>query len=100
MSRFEAQVFTEKLAALKFCREEEKEGAVYFAEVEIPAPDAKLPSIALSEVYVVAVSEHAAKQALLDFLMPLKKWAKADRDSQYIEALEEAAKVNGPVSEE
>lgn len=82
MSRVETQVFTDKLAALRYSREQS--GQFFVASV---------PGEARQRVYVVAVSVHAAQLALVDYLMDVTKWSKRKQDEQYIEAMEaEAAK--------
>ena len=82
MSRVEAQVFTDKLAALRYSREQSGQ----FFAASVPGDERKV-------VYVVAVSLHAAQLALVDYLMDVTKWSKKNQDEQYIEALEaEAAK--------
>ena len=77
MSRVEEKVFTDKLAALRYNREQ---SAQFFA-ASVPGEERKV-------VYVVAVSLHAAQLALVDYLMDVTKWSKKKQDEQYIEALE------------
>ncbi len=82
MSRVEEKVFDDKLAALRYNREQSGQ---FFA--------ASVPGEEWKTVYVVAVSLHAAQLALVDYLMDVTKWSKKKQDEQYIEALEaEAAK--------
>ena len=78
MSRIEGRVFTDKLAALRYNREQ----AGQFFEATVPGEEPKT-------VYVVAVSLHAAQIALVAYLMDVNKWSKRKQDEQYIAALEE-----------
>jgi hypothetical protein len=77
MSRVEEKVFTDKLAALRYNREQS--GQFFVATVPGEQP---------KTVYVVAVSRHAAQIALVAYLMGLEKWTKKQQDEQYIAALE------------
>ena len=77
MSRFEEKVFTNKLEALRYNREQSGQ----FFEATVPGEEPKT-------VYVVAVSKHRAQIALVDYLMDVTKWSKRKQDEQYIEALE------------
>lgn len=82
MSKVEEKVFTDKLAALRYNREQSGQ---FFA--------ASVPGEERQVVYVVAVSQHRAQLILVDYLMDVTKWSKKKQDEQYIEALEaEAAK--------
>lgn len=84
MSRAEAKVFTDKLEALRYNREQ----SVQFFEATVPYKDEP------KKLYVVAISEHSAQLALVAYLMGVTKWPKRKQDEQYIEALEaEAAKA-------
>lgn len=78
MSRVEEKVFTDKLSALRYNREQ----SAQFFEATIPYKDEP------KDVYVVAVSKHRAQVALVDYLMALQKWPKKKQDEQYIAALE------------
>lgn len=78
---FEEKVFTEKLDALRYSREQSGQ----FFEATVPY--GKGPE----SVYIVAVSEHRAKLALVGYLMGLKKWPKKKQDEEYIAALEAEA---------
>lgn len=82
MSRFESQVFTDKLASLKYCRE--NDGKFYAATIPGKKPEL---------VFVVAVSQHQATLALVSYAMPLKQWNKKDQESNYINELEKAAEA-------
>lgn len=42
-------------------------------------------------LWVVAISEHQAKLAIIDYAYPMEKIAKKDRDSRYLDLLESAA---------
>ena len=77
MSRIEGRVFTDKLEALRYNREQS--GQFFVASV---------PGEERQRVYVVAVSLHRAQIALVDYLMDVTKWSKKKQDEQYIEALE------------
>lgn len=77
MSRVEVRVFTDRLAALRYNREQSGQ----FFEATVPGEEPKT-------VYVVAVSLHAAQLALVDYLMDVTKWTKKQQDEQYIAALE------------
>ena len=77
MSRVEERVFTDKLAALRYNREQSGQ----FFEATVPEKEPKT-------VYVVAVSLHRAQIALVDYLMDVTKWSKKKQDEQYIAALE------------
>jgi hypothetical protein len=77
MTRVEGKVFTDKLEALRYNREQAGE----FYEATIPGEEPKT-------VYVVAVSLHRAQVALVDYLMDVTKWPKRKQDVQYIAALE------------
>lgn len=79
MSRVEGQVFTDKLEALRHFRG----SAGKFFETSGVVEETRKP------LYVVAVSEHQAKLALVEYLMPLKKWDRKEMDRQYIAALED-----------
>lgn len=79
MSNVEAKVFTDKLEALRHVRS----SAGKFFETSGVVDTEKQP------LYVVAASEHQAKMALVEFLMPLKKWDRKTVDKQYIAALED-----------
>jgi len=43
------------------------------------------------DMWVVAVSDHQAKLALIDRIYPMEKCSKKDRDSRYLDLLESAA---------
>ena len=77
MSRVEEKVFDDKLAALRYNREQSGQ----FFAASVPGEERKV-------VYVVAVSLHAAQLALVDYLMDVTKWSKKKQDEQYIESLE------------
>ena len=79
MSRIEERVFTDKLTALRYNREQSGQ----FFEATIP-----LEMDEPQTVYVVAVSRHRAQIALVAYLMNVTKWSKKKQDEQYIEALE------------
>ena len=82
MSRVEEKVFTDRLAALRYNREQ---SAQFYA--------ATIPGEEPENVYVVAISLHRAQIALVAYLMGLTKWSKKQQDEAYIAALEaEAAK--------
>lgn len=84
MSRVEAKVFTDKLAALRYNREQ----SVEFYETTVPGEKPQT-------VYVVAISLHSAQLALVAYLMGVTKWPKKKQDEQYIASLEaEADKAN------
>ena len=76
MSRVEVRVFTDRLAALRYNREQ---AGQFFSAIAQQEP---------KTVYVVAVSLHAAQLALVDYLMDVTKWTKKQQDEQYIAALE------------
>lgn len=77
MSRFEGQVFSNRLAALRHNRLM----AGQFFVATVPGENPR-------SVYVVAVSLHAAQLALVDYLMGVTKWSKKKQDEQYIAELE------------
>ena len=77
MSRFAEQVFTDKLAALRYNRGQSGQ----FFEATVPGDEP-------TTVYVVAVSLHRAQLALVAYLMGVTKWSKRKQDDEYIEALE------------
>lgn len=80
----EEKVFTEKLEALRYNREQSGQ----FFEATVPY--GKGPQ----SLYIVAVSEHRAQLALVGYLMGLTKWPKKKQDEEYIAALEaEADKI-------
>lgn len=82
MSRFVERVFTDRLSALRYNREQ----CGQFFEATVPGEEPET-------VYVVAVSVHRARVALVIYLMSVEKWTKKKQDEQYIAALEaEAAK--------
>lgn len=84
MSRVEEKVFTERLAALRYNREQSGQ----FFEATVPYKDEP------KTLYIVAVSEHRAQIALVEHLMGLTKWTKKKQDEEYIAALE--AETNKP----
>lgn len=75
--RVEGRVFTDRLTALRYNREQ----AGQFFAASVPGEEPKI-------VYVVAVSLHAAQIALVAYLMDVNKWSKRKQDEQYIAALE------------
>lgn len=77
MSRVEEKVFTDKLAALRYNREQSGQ----FFEASVPGEEPKT-------VYVVAVSLHRAQITLVDYLMDVTKWSKKKQDEQYIASME------------
>ena len=85
MSRVEERVFSDKLAALRYNREQSGQ----FFEATVPYKEPK-------ELYIVAVSEHRAQIALVDYLMDVNKWSKKKQDEQYIAALEEESRKLSP----
>lgn len=86
MSRVEEKVFTDKLAALRYNREQ----AGQFFEATVPGEEPKT-------VYVVAISLHRAQMALVAYLMDVTKWSKKKQDEQYIDAME--AKIEKEVED-
>jgi len=78
MSRVEERVFTDKLIALRYNREQS--GQFFEATV----PEGENPR----QVYIVAVSLHSAQLALVDYLMDVTRWLKRKQDEQYIASLE------------
>lgn len=85
--RIEGRVFTDKLTALRYNREQSGQ----FFEATIPGvvgsvftEDEKNPI----KAYVVAISKHRAQIALVEYLMGVTKWSKKKQDDEYIEALE------------
>jgi hypothetical protein len=79
MSRVEERVFTDKLAALRYNREQA--GQFFVASVAyLDEPET---------LYVVAISEHRAQLSLVAYLMGVTKWSKKKQDEEYTAALEE-----------
>lgn len=77
MSRVEEQVFTDKLAALRYNRAQ----SAQFFSATVPGDEPK-------ELYIVAVSLHRAQMALVAHLMGPMKWTKKMQDEEYIASLE------------
>lgn len=50
------------------------------------------------DMWIVAVSEHQAKLALIDRVWPLKKCSKKDRDYRYLHLLESAVETQNTSS--
>ncbi len=50
-------------------------------------------------VWIVAVSDHQAKLAMVDRVWPMEKWAKRTRDSRYLDLLESAVEADKGTSE-
>lgn len=82
----EDKVFTDKLAALKYSRQNEG----MFFEANVPSTEAGEPAM---PIYIVALSEYRARLVLVDYLMPITKWAKKRQDDEYIAALEAEAEI-------
>ena len=78
MSRVEEKVFTDKLAALRYAREQVGQ----FFVASVPGDEGR------QRVYVVAISLHRAQIALVDYLMDVTKWSKKKQDVEYIAAME------------
>lgn len=76
----EEKVFTEKLEALRYNREQSGQ----FFEATVPYKEPKT-------LFIVAVSEHRAQLALVAYLMGVTKWPKKKQDEEYIAALEAEA---------
>lgn len=85
----EAKVFTDKLAALRYVRGTTSKFYETWCVLDEATETKNKP------LYVVAASEHQARLALVDFLMPLKKWNAKQQDREYIAALEAEADRNG-----
>lgn len=45
-------------------------------------------------LYVVAVSDHQARLAMVDRIWPMEKCSKRDRDSRYLDLLESAVEAD------
>jgi len=45
-------------------------------------------------VWIVAVSDHQAKLAMVDRIWPMEKCSKRDRDSRYLDLLESAVEAD------
>lgn len=72
-----ATVFDSELAAIKACRESDQQ------IFEANGPEGVL--------WVVGVSKHQARLALVDRIWPLTKKSRRERDARYMSLLEEAA---------
>lgn len=77
-----AVVHDDELAAIKDSRQRDLPLFSLIRPFAVSAEEEKQP------LWIVAVSEHQANLALVDYLFPIEKCAKKDRDERYTELLE------------